>query len=279
MSSVQKVVKIGPVSMGNRLPLALIAGPCVMESRAHLRFMASSLKKICSGLGLPFIFKCSYDKANRSSHQSFRGHGIQEGLRMLGEVKKEFKLTLLTDVHEPHEAEQAAGVADVLQIPAFLCRQTNLIRACAQTGRALNIKKGQFVSPWEVANIVDKARAAGADRLSITERGTSFGYNNLVVDMRGLEIMKRLGAPIVFDATHSVQLPGAKGGSSGGQREFVYPLARGAAAVGVAGLFMEVHPNPDRALSDGANTVKLSALKAMLQSLMKFDALAKKINP
>ncbi len=271
-------LRIGSISLGNHQPLGLIAGPCVMESRAHLRFMASSLKKIAAQLKLPFIFKCSYDKANRTSHKSFRGYGMDEGLRMLDEVKQEFNLKLLTDVHEPNEAAVAAEVADVLQIPAFLCRQTNLIAACAKTGRAVNIKKGQFVSPWEVANIVNKARDAGAAGVSITERGTSFGYNNLVVDMRGLEIMKKMNVPVIFDATHSVQLPGAKGGTSGGQREFVFPLARAATAVGVAGLFMEVHPNPDKALSDGANTVKLSTLKPMLQSLLKIDALAKKFH-
>ncbi len=274
---IQSVVKVKSLSMGNGLPFTLIAGPCVMESRAHLRLMASSLKKIARELKVPFIFKCSYDKANRSSHQSFRGHGIREGLEMLREVKEEFGLTLLTDVHEPQEADAAAEVADVLQIPAFLCRQTNLIAACARTGRTVNIKKGQFVSPWEVVNIVEKARSAGAKSVCVTERGTSFGYNNLVVDMRGLEIMKKMGVPVIFDATHSVQLPGAAGKSSGGQREFVFPLARAAAAVGVAGLFMEVHPNPDRAFSDGANTVKLSALKPMLKALLRIDALAKSI--
>lgn len=268
-------ITAGTVTIGNALPAALIAGPCVMESASHLRGMAKSLKQIASELGLRFIFKCSYDKANRSSHKSFRGYGLRDGLKMLKDVKEEFDLPLLTDVHEAHEAEKAAQVADILQIPAFLCRQTDLIRACAETGRVVNIKKGQFLSPWEAGNLIEKARSFRNEKICVTERGSSFGYNNLVVDMRGLEIMKRFGVPVIFDATHSVQLPGGQGTASGGQREFVFPLARAAAAIGVAALFMEVHPDPDKALSDGPNSVKLSTLKEMLRKLMAIDDLTK----
>ncbi|OGR83875.1 MAG: 3-deoxy-8-phosphooctulonate synthase [Elusimicrobia bacterium RIFCSPLOWO2_01_FULL_54_10] len=270
-----KQVSVGTFNLGNSLPLALIAGPCVMESESHLRLVAKTLKSISKELGVRLIFKCSYDKANRSSVASYRGPGVSDGLSMLSDVKEEFNLTVLTDVHEPSDAAAAARVADVLQIPAFLCRQTDLLLACADTGRAVNVKKGQFLAPWEMGNVAEKISRHGNSKIIFTERGTSFGYNNLVVDMRGLEIMKRTGYPVVFDATHSVQLPGAKGKSSGGQREFVEPLARAAAAVGVAAMFMEVHPNPDRALSDGPNSVKLSQVKGLVKTLMAIDKVAK----
>ena len=270
-----KQVSVDRFKVGNDLPLTLIAGPCVMESRAHLRGVAKTLKRVSKTLRINLIFKCSYDKANRSSHAAYRGPGMAEGLRMLGEVKEEFGLPILTDVHDRGDVGAAAKVADVLQVPAFLCRQTDLLWACADSGRAVNVKKGQFLSPWDMENIVEKILKRGNSRILLTERGTSFGYQNLVVDMRGLEVMKRTGFPVVFDATHSVQLPGAKGRSSGGQREFVEPLARAAAAVGVAAVFMEVHPDPDRAWSDGANSVKLSHVKELVRSLMILDRASK----
>ncbi|OGR86500.1 MAG: 3-deoxy-8-phosphooctulonate synthase [Elusimicrobia bacterium RIFCSPLOWO2_01_FULL_60_11] len=270
-----KQVSVDRFKVGNDLPLTLIAGPCVMESRAHLRGVAKTLKRVSKTLRINLIFKCSYDKANRSSHAAYRGPGMAEGLRMLGEVKEEFGLPILTDVHDRGDVGAAAKVADVLQVPAFLCRQTDLLWACADSGRAVNVKKGQFLSPWDMENIVEKILKRGNSRILLTERGTSFGYQNLVVDMRGLEVMKRTGFPVVFDATHSVQLPGAKGRSSGGQREFVEPLARAAAAVGVAAVFMEVHPDPDRAWSDGANSVKLSHVLDLVRSLMTLDRAAK----
>lgn len=269
------VVSAGNVNLGNRLPLALIAGPCVMESENHLWTVAKSLKKIAAEIKIQFIFKCSYDKANRTSHDSYRGPGMREGLRMLEEIKRELKIPILTDVHLPEEAELAAETADVLQIPAFLSRQTDLLTACARTGRAVNVKKGQFLAPWDMENAVQKILKAGNHSILLTERGSSFGYNNLVVDMRGLEIMKRTGFPVVFDATHSVQIPGGRGSSSGGQREFVEPLAKAAAAIGVSAVFMEVHPDPDKALSDGPNSVKLSNLKNLLKSLLALDKISK----
>lgn len=271
-----KKVKVHSFHISNEAPLTLIAGPCVMESEKHLFYVAKSLKEICHSLNLNFIFKCSYDKANRTSHSSFRGPGKEEGLKLLEEVKKRFDLPILTDVHDIGEVEDAAKVADVLQIPAFLCRQTDLVKACAKTGKVVNVKKGQFLSPWEMENIVKKILACGNNQILLTERGTSFGYNNLVVDMRGLQIMKETGFPVVFDATHSVQLPGKAGESSGGQREFVEPLAKAATAIGIAALFMEVHPNPDQALSDGSNSIKLAHLKTLLKSLLAIDKTVKK---
>ena len=249
-----------------------------MESRKHLRGVAESLKSLCEELGIGLLFKCSYDKANRSSSASYRGPGIREGLRMLSEIKKRLDLPILTDVHSPEEARRAAEVADVLQIPAFLCRQTDLLEACARTGRPVNVKKGQFLSPWDMENAVEKILRAGNPKVLLTERGSSFGYRNLVVDMRGLQIMKETGCPVVFDATHSAQLPGGRGSSSGGERRYVPALARAAAAVGVAAVFMEVHPDPDRALSDGPNSVKLSDLAPLLRSLIAIDAEAKRIS-
>jgi 2-dehydro-3-deoxyphosphooctonate aldolase (KDO 8-P synthase) len=249
--------------------LFLIAGPCVIESRDHVLFMATELKKITSECRMPFIFKASFDKANRSSIKSFRGFGITEGLKILGEVRKEVGVPVLTDIHEPGQADIAGRVVDVLQIPAFLCRQTDLIVAAAKTGRIVNVKKGQFLAPWEMKNVVDKAREAGSERFILTERGASFGYNNLVVDFRSIPIMKSLGCPVVFDVTHSLQLPGGQGQSSGGQPQYIPHLARAGVAAGVDGLFMEVHDNPAKALSDGPNALDLSLLKPLLQQLVK----------
>lgn len=249
--------------------LFLIAGPCVIESREHVLFMASELKKITSTYGVPFVFKASYDKANRTSIKSFRGPGLQEGLSLLGEVREKIQVPILSDVHEISHAESAGKVLDILQIPAFLCRQTDLILAAAQTGKIVNVKKGQFLAPWEMKNVVDKMREAGNDRLLLTERGASFGYNNLVVDFRSFPIMQSFGCPVVFDVTHSLQLPGGQGQSSGGQPQYIPHLARGGVAAGVDGLFMEVHDNPAKALSDGPNALNLSLLPALLEQLVE----------
>ena len=269
-------VPLGNIRFSNERPFALIAGPCVIESPELCLSVASRLKKIAAARRIPFIFKSSYDKANRSSSQSFRGPGIRRGLEVLAEVKRRLGVPVLTDVHSAEEAEEAGRVVDIIQIPAFLCRQTDILLAAAHTGRIVNVKKGQFLSPWEMKNVVRKLESAGTKKILLTERGTTFGYNNLVVDMRGLAIMKTLGYPVVYDATHSVQLPGGKGSSSGGQREFVAPLARAAAAVGVAAIFMEVHPNPDRALSDGPNSVPLAQVPRLLEDLRRFDGAAKR---
>jgi len=247
----------------------LIAGPCVIESRDHALFMARELKKATSACGIAFVFKASFDKANRSSIHSFRGVGMDEGLKILGEVRREAGVPVLTDIHEADQAEPVARVVDVLQIPAFLCRQTDLIVAAARTGRMVNVKKGQFLAPWEMKNVVDKARQAGSERFLLTERGASFGYNNLVVDFRSFPIMKTFGCPVVFDVTHSLQLPGGQGQSSGGQPQYIPHLARAGVAAGVDGLFMEVHDNPAKALSDGPNALDLALLKPLLQQLVK----------
>lgn len=276
MKKTLSTIPVGNFSVGNHLPLTLVAGPCVMESKKHLWTVATSLKKISQELGINFIFRCSYDKANRSSHLSYRGPDQDSALEMLGEVREKLGVPLLTDVHLPQDAKKVSKVADILQIPAFLCRQTDLILACAKTGKIVNIKKGQFLSPSEMGNAVQKVLACGNSKVMVTERGTSFGYHNLVVDMRGLGIMKKMGAPVLFDATHSVQLPGGQGKSSGGQREFVDLLARAAIAIGVAAVFLEVHPDPDRALSDGPNSIRLSDLKPLLKTLMALDKIAKK---
>lgn len=258
-------------------PLFLIAGPCVIESEQLALDTAGQLKEICSELGIPFIYKSSFDKANRSSGKSFRGLGLDEGLRILAEVKRQIGVPVLTDIHEVDEIEPAAAVVDVLQTPAFLCRQTDFIHAVAASGKPVNIKKGQFLAPGDMKNVVDKAREAngGADTIMVCERGVSFGYNNLVSDMRSLAIMRETGCPVVFDATHSVQLPGGQGSVSGGQREFVPVLARAAVAVGVAGLFMETHPVPEKALSDGPNAWPLPKMKALLATLKQIDDLVK----
>ena len=257
-------------------PFFLIAGPCVVESRELAFETAGRLKEITKRLGIPFIFKSSYDKANRSSGQSFRGLGMERGLQILADVRAQLEVPVLTDVHEIEEIPAAAAAVDVLQTPAFLCRQTNFIRAAASAGRAVNIKKGQFLSPWEMKNVVIKAReASGTDNILVCERGTSFGYNNLISDMRSLVVMRECACPVVFDATHSVQLPGGQGTTSGGQREFVPGLARAAVAVGVAGLFMETHPNPEKALSDGPNAWPLDQMEQLLVTLKSLDALVK----
>ncbi|KGI77525.1 3-deoxy-8-phosphooctulonate synthase [Oleiagrimonas soli] len=257
-------------------PLFLIAGPCVVESEQLQIDTAGTLKEITSALGMPFIFKSSFDKANRSSGSSFRGLGMEEGLRILGEVKRQVEVPVLTDVHEYTPFDEVAAVVDVLQTPAFLCRQTDFIQKVASVGKPVNIKKGQFLAPWDMKNVVDKARAVGNEQIMVCERGVSFGYNNLVSDMRSLAVMRETQCPVVFDATHSVQLPGGQGSSSGGQREFVPVLARAAVAAGVAGLFAETHPDPDKALSDGPNAWPLDRMKALLETLMELDAVVKR---
>ena len=249
--------------------LTLVAGPCVIESDGLCEEIAAFLQKHCEALGVTLVFKASYDKANRSSGESFRGPGIEEGLGVLGRVRERFGVPVLTDVHSPEEAERAAAVADVLQIPAFLCRQTDLIRAAVRTGKIVNIKKGQFLAPTDMKQVTQKAVSAGGEMLLLTERGTTFGYHNLVADMRGIPIMKELGFPVIFDATHSVQLPGAGGNRSGGQREFAPVLARAAVASGANGIFIETHPAPDNALSDGPNMVPLAELPSLLSQLVK----------
>ena len=262
--------KVGPTE-----PLFLIAGPCVIESQALAEETAGTLKALTERLGIPFIYKSSFDKANRSSHASYRGPGLEAGLKVLEHVKKTFALPVLTDVHEDTPMEEVASVVDVLQTPAFLCRQTNFIQRACSVGRPVNIKKGQFLAPGDMANVVDKARATGNEAIMVCERGVSFGYNNLVSDMRALSIMRDTGAPVVFDATHSAQLPGGKGTASGGMREVIPVLARAAVAAGVSGLFMETHPDPEKALSDGPNSWPLGKLEALLETLLELDRVVK----
>jgi len=269
------IVQIGGFQVGGTLPVALIAGPCQLESLDHARMMAEKIAEACAPSGTPFVFKASYDKANRSSLSGQRGLGIDKGLEILGKIRDEFGVPVLTDVHETQHCATAAEVCDVLQIPAFLSRQTDLLIAAGETGRVINIKKGQFLAPWEMANAVDKVTSTGNRNVLLCERGTSFGYNTLVNDFRGLRTMAETGCPVVFDATHSVQQPGARGGSSGGQREFVEPLARAACAVGVSALFIETHEDPDNAPSDGPNMVPITALGAMIDRLCAFDRLCK----
>ena len=261
--------------VGPDKPFFLIAGPCVVESEGLILDTAGKLKELTARLRVPFIFKSSFDKANRSSRSSFRGPGMAEGLRILSEVKRQLGLPVLTDVHEDTPLDEVAEVVDVLQTPAFLCRQTNFIVSVCSQQRPVNIKKGQFLSPWEMQNVVDKARSTGNEQIMVCERGFSFGYNNLVSDMRSLSVMRATGAPVVFDATHSVQLPGGKGTASGGQREFVPVLARAAVAAGVSGLFMETHPDPDKALSDGPNAWPLARMEALLTTLKELDQAVK----
>ncbi|NOX20147.1 MAG: 3-deoxy-8-phosphooctulonate synthase [Nitrospirae bacterium] len=251
----------------NKKRLFIIAGPCVIESRDLVFETAERLKGICDAFGFPLVFKSSYDKANRSSLKSFRGPGLEKGLQILKEVKERFALPVLTDIHSPEEAREAALVVDVLQVPAFLCRQTDIVLAASRTGKPVNIKKGQFLAPWDMRNVVEKFVSTGNKRLLLTERGVSFGYNNLVVDFRAFPIMQSFGFPVVFDVTHSLQLPGGLGNASGGQREFAPTLARAAVAAGVDGLFMEVHPEPEKALCDGPNMIKLSELEILLKKL------------
>jgi len=269
-------MKLCGFDAGLEHPLFIIAGPCVVESRAMAMDTAGQLKEITAALGIPFIYKSSYDKANRSSGKSFRGLGMDMGLEILAEVKKQIGVPVLTDVHAQDEVHAVAAVVDVLQTPAFLCRQTDFIRAVAMSGKPVNIKKGQFLAPGDMKHVVDKAReASGWDNIMVCERGASFGYNNLVSDMRSLAILRETGCPVVFDATHSVQLPGGQGASSGGQREFVPVLARAAVAAGVAGVFMETHPHPEKALSDGPNAWPLHLMKPLLETLKALDALVK----
>jgi 2-dehydro-3-deoxyphosphooctonate aldolase (KDO 8-P synthase) len=268
-------VRLLDFTVGPDQPFFLIAGPCVVESEGLILDTAGQLKELTGRLGIPFIFKASFDKANRSSKSSFRGPGMEEGLRILSEVKRQLQLPVLTDVHEDTPFAEVAAVVDVLQTPAFLCRQTNFILNVCSQGRPVNIKKGQFLSPWEMQNVVDKARSTGNEQIMVCERGFSFGYNNLVSDMRSLSVMRATGCPVVFDATHSVQLPGGKGSASGGQREFVPVLARAAVAAGVAGVFMETHPNPDQALSDGPNAWPLGRMASLLETLKEIDRTVK----
>jgi 2-dehydro-3-deoxyphosphooctonate aldolase (KDO 8-P synthase) len=273
-----RAVRIGAVTIGGGAPLALIGGPCAIENEKHALMMAERLQRVTADAGVPFIYKSSYDKANRSSIHSYRGPGLTEGLRILQKVKDETGLAVLSDVHDVAEVAPAAQVLDVLQVPAFLCRQTDLIVACAKSGRPVNVKKGQFVAPRDMINVVEKVRASGSEDLLLTERGTSFGYNNLVVDFRGLPIMRAFGYPVIFDATHSVQLPGGQGDRSGGERQHVQALARAAVAVGVDGLFMEIHEDPDRTLedgrplSDGPNMLRLDDLPRLLDELRALAA-------
>src|SRR5210317_2525146 len=268
-------MKLCGFEVGPNEPFFLIAGTCVVEGEASALDTAGALKEITSELGIPFIYKSSFDKANRSSRDGFRGPGMEEGLRILGEVKKQLHLPVLTDVHEDTPMDEVAEVVDVLQTPAFLCRQTNFILRVAGTGKPVNIKKGQFLSPWEMQNVVEKAKSTGNDSIMVCERGFSFGYNNLVSDMRSLAVMRGTGCPVVFDATHSVQLPGGMGSASGGQREFIPVLARAAVAVGVSGLFMETHPDPAKALSDGPNAWPLQQMESLLLTLKELDAVSK----
>ena len=270
-----KQVQIGSVTIGGGAPLALIAGPCVIEDPARTLAIGRDVQRIAAKLGMPYIFKASFDKANRSSYQSFRGPGLTEGLNILARIKRELGVPVLSDIHEAAQAAAAAAVLDVLQIPAFLCRQTDLLHAAAQTGKPVNVKKGQFLSPLEMKNVIAKLTESGCQSILLTERGSSFGYNNLVVDMRSLAILRSFGQPVVFDATHSVQLPGGGGDRSAGQREFVPVLARAAAAAGIDALFLEVHDNPAEALSDGPNMVPVAELESLLTQVLAIDRAAR----
>lgn len=273
----ESTVKVGSLSIGNHLPLTLIAGPCALESREHAFEMAGRLQEITNKLGIGLIYKSSFDKANRTSLKSGRGVGLDNSLAIFADVKAEFGLPVLTDVHEPGQCAQVATVCDVLQIPAFLCRQTDLLIAAADTGAVVNVKKGQFLAPWDMENVIAKVTGSGNSNVMVTDRGTSFGYNTLVSDMRGLPIMAGYGAPVVFDATHSVQQPGGQGGTSGGQREFVGTLARAATAIGIAAVFIETHQAPETAPSDGPNMIPLDEMEELLTMLMRFDAVAKNL--
>lgn len=270
-----KEITIGNVKIGGKKPLVLIAGPCVIENEAATMHCAERLMTICNGVSIPLIFKASYDKANRTSVTAFRGPGMREGLAILRKVKESLGVPVISDIHSIEQVHPASEVLDVLQIPAFLCRQTDLVVAAAATGRVVNIKKGQFLAPWDMKNVVGKVESTGNEGIILTERGVSFGYNNLVTDMRSFPIMRSYGYPVVFDATHSVQLPGGQGGSSGGQREFVEYLSRAAVATGIDGIFMEVHEDPDKALCDGPNSIKLDELPALLKTLKAIDAIVK----
>jgi len=268
-------IRIQDIAIGGNNPPLIIAGPCVIENEEITFYSAKKLKEICSAVGLPFIFKSSYDKANRTSLSSYRGPGIDRGLEILSDIKGKFDIPVISDVHSVDEVKHAAEVLDALQIPAFLCRQTDLIIEASKTGKPVNIKKGQFLAPWDIKNIIDKFISTGNKNLFITERGSSFGYNNLVVDFRAFPIMRSFGYPVIFDVTHSLQLPGGQGSCSGGQREFAEPLARAAVAVGIDGLFMEVHPEPDKALCDGPNMIKLDEVEGLLNTIKAIDDLLK----
>ena len=270
-----KLVKVGTIEIGGGLPLAVIAGPCVIESRDSALRHAAALKEKSDRIGVPYIFKSSYDKANRSSVHSFRGPGLEKGLEILAEVKKKTGVPVLTDVHEIDQVKPAQEIVDILQIPAFLCRQTDFVLAVANSGKVVNVKKGQFLAPWDMGNIVEKIRATGNDQILLTERGTSFGYNNLVSDMRSLVVMRELGYPVIFDATHSLQLPGGLGNASGGERKYIPALARAGAAAGIDALFMEVHEDPDHAKSDGPNSLNLKDFEGLLKIVKQLDALVK----
>jgi 2-dehydro-3-deoxyphosphooctonate aldolase (KDO 8-P synthase) len=271
-----KLIKIGDLEVGAGRPLAVIAGPCVIESEESALEHAARLKEAADRVGVPFIFKSSYDKANRSSMTSYRGPGLEKGLAILAEVKRKVGVAVLTDVHEKEQVGPAKEVIDILQIPAFLCRQTDFVIAVAESGKVVNVKKGQFLAPWDMANVAQKILSTGNDRILLTERGVSFGYNNLVSDMRSLVVMRELGYPVVFDATHSLQLPGGLGHASGGERKFIPHLARAGVAAGIDALFMEVHEDPDRALSDGPNSLPLSAFEDLLRVVKEIDVIAKK---
>ncbi len=275
MSRAEHVVRAGQVAIGNRLPLTVIAGPCQLEAGAQALEIAQTLAAICASHEVGFVFKASFDKANRTSFSAQRGPGLAEGLRILAEIKARLGVPILTDVHETDQCAPVAEVADILQIPAFLCRQTDLLIAAAKTGRAVNVKKGQFLAPWDMVHVVDKLRRAGCDQVLLTERGASFGYNTLVADMRSLPTMARTGCPVVMDATHAVQMPGGLGGASGGQREFAPVLARAAVSLGIAAVFIETHPDPDRAPSDGPNMIPLAEMPELIAQLAAFDRLAK----
>jgi 2-dehydro-3-deoxyphosphooctonate aldolase (KDO 8-P synthase) len=271
-------ISLGSLRLGAGNPLFLIAGPCVIESESHARTMAEGIAKIASDAGVPYIFKASYDKANRSSVKAFRGPGLAEGLRVLGKIKSDLHLPILTDIHDASQASPAAEVADILQIPAFLARQTDLLLAAAKTGRIVNVKKAQFLSPWDMGNVAEKIASSGNSRIILTERGASFGYNNLVVDMRAFPVLAKFGYPVVYDVTHSVQLPGGQGQASGGQPEFIEPLARAGVATGVDGLFLETHDNPAAALSDGPNALLLAQLPQLLSRLKELSTLVRRWN-
>jgi 2-dehydro-3-deoxyphosphooctonate aldolase (KDO 8-P synthase) len=270
-----RIVTVGGFEIGAGKPLALIAGPCVIEGRDSALRHASYLKQVADRIGIPFIYKSSYDKANRTSLESYRGPGIRNGLEILAAVKKEVGVTVLTDVHEREQVDEVAGVVDVLQIPAFLCRQTDFILKVAKSGRVVNVKKGQFLAPWDIQNVLEKIASTGNEKIMLTERGVSFGYNNLVSDMRSLVVMREFGYPVIFDATHSLQLPGGLGKASGGQRQFIAPLARAGVAVGVDALFMEVHEDPDRALSDGPNSLALKEVEGLVRLAKEIDGMVK----
>ena len=270
------IIHVGPYKVGPGQPLLLLAGPCVLEGYEHSLAIGQEVKRICEKLGMPYVFKASFDKANRSSYDSFRGPGLEEGLKQLAAIKKELGVPVVSDIHETYQVERAAEVLDILQIPAFLCRQTDLVYAAGKTGKCVNVKKGQFLAPWDMKNVISKLEAAGNRDILLTERGSSFGYNTLVTDMRGLAIMRELGYPVVMDATHSVQIPGGKGTSSGGQSQYVPHMARAAAAIGIVALFLEVHDDPSKALSDGPNMVRLDRLEALLRDVLAIDKIIRK---